>query len=640
MGQVAPELRDLWSAHKAEVDANVAKIEDAVGDLMADALGDGARDVARGAAHQLAGTVGTYGFVDGSAHALALERALEQPPVREEAPRLAALVAALRGALADEAELPVTDADAVPLREGPAILVVCADRLRGEALAAEARRRGLAPIVAGDPIAARRATEAVPAPQFVVLDPGDAGWLADALALGGDLAGRRDGPLAVILADERTDRVEVARHRCAVLPRHGSPEAIFDGLFTLRDARPRTRQTILAIDDDPALLDAVHALLGSGDGSVVASTTDPAALWEALEQHQPDLLLLDVDMPGMTGIELCRAVRGDLRWAALPVVFLTGRRDAATINAVFEAGADDLVNKPIVAAELRVRIANRLERTRLQQALSEIDPATSAANRGTGVSQANRLIALAASQRQPLAIAIASVNPPPGLGELERGPATEQVLRAAVVALRGALRAEDVVARWDDRRLLVALYGLNAAQARRRVGEALDTAPGTHAGVAGYPAEGEDLDALCRSAARALDHPGEADADPTAVDVVVIEDDVVLSDLLAQALELRGYSCRVIADGEEAVQALAGSQSTLTAPLVLLDWDLPGRNGLSVLRELGRAGVLHQTRVIMLTLHSGETETLEALKLGAFGHVAKPFSVPVLLERVRRALEG
>jgi DNA-binding response OmpR family regulator len=647
MVQVARELRDLWSAHQVEVDANVAMIEDAVGDLMADALGQSTLDAARRAAHQLAGTVGTYGFVDGSAHALALDRALEHTPLPKDAPRLAALAVALRAALADETELPladgadvpVADGAEVPVAEGPAILVVCADALRSDALAAEARRRGLMPFVAADPLAARRTVEAGPAPEFVVLDPGDAGWVADALALGGELAGRPDGALAVILADERTDRVEVARHRCAILPRRGSPEAIFDGILTLRDARPRTRRTILAIDDDPAILAAVHALL-SGRGWIVASSSDPTALWDALEQHRPDLLLLDVDMPGTSGIELCRAVRGDLRWAAMPVLFLTARRDAATIEAVFEAGADDLVNKPIVAAELHVRIANRLERTRLLLALSEVDPAISAANRRTGVSQANHLIALAASQRQPMAIAIARVDAPPGLGELERRTVAEQTLRAAAVALRGTLRAEDVVARWGDRELLVALYGLNAAQARRRLAEALDEAPATRTGVAGYPTDGGALEILCGSAARALERPDDADADSQPVDVVVIEDDAVLADLLEQALELRGYSCRVIGDGDAAVRALTGSRPALTAPLVLLDWDLPGRNGLGVLRELGRAGVLHQTRVIMLTLHSGESETLEALKLGAFGHVAKPFSVPVLLERVRRALEA
>jgi len=70
----------------------------------------------------------------------------------------------------------------------------------------------------------------------------------------------------------------------------------------------------------------------------------------------------------------------------------------------------------------------------------------------------------------------------------------------------------------------------------------------------------------------------------------------------------------------------------------VLDVDLPGLDGLSVLRRLARDDVLADTRVIMLTARSGEAEVLEALELGAFDHVAKPFSVPVLMQRIRRAL--
>jgi DNA-binding response OmpR family regulator len=62
-------------------------------------------------------------------------------------------------------------------------------------------------------------------------------------------------------------------------------------------------------------------------------------------------------------------------------------------------------------------------------------------------------------------------------------------------------------------------------------------------------------------------------------------------------------------------------------------------DGLAVLRRLARDGVLGRTRVIMLTAHSGEAEVVEALELGACDHVSKPFSVPILIQRIRRALK-
>ena len=73
---------------------------------------------------------------------------------------------------------------------------------------------------------------------------------------------------------------------------------------------------------------------------------------------------------------------------------------------------------------------------------------------------------------------------------------------------------------------------------------------------------------------------------------------------------------------------------------MLLDVGLPGLDGLSVLRHLGQRGRLGTTRVVMLTVRANEGEVLEALDLGAFDHVAKPFSLAVLMHRVRRAVEA
>lgn len=122
------------------------------------------------------------------------------------------------------------------------------------------------------------------------------------------------------------------------------------------------------------------------------------------------------------------------------------------------------------------------------------------------------------------------------------------------------------------------------------------------------------------------------------VDVVVVEDDPLLADLLRHALTTRGYRFRHFTDGQAAACELAGSPPAVRSRVVLLDVDLPALNGLGVLRQMAITDNLAATRVIMLTAHSSETEIVNALELGAFDHVAKPFSVPVLMQRVRRAL--
>ena len=120
----------------------------------------------------------------------------------------------------------------------------------------------------------------------------------------------------------------------------------------------------------------------------------------------------------------------------------------------------------------------------------------------------------------------------------------------------------------------------------------------------------------------------------------MVEHDSALASQLIQSLETRGHRTRRLEDGKEAVAALAGASPDISADLIVLDVDLPDLDGLSVLRRLAHDGVLTRTRVIMLTAWARDSEVLEALDLGAFDHVAKPVSVPVLMQRVRRALRS
>ena len=71
---------------------------------------------------------------------------------------------------------------------------------------------------------------------------------------------------------------------------------------------------------------------------------------------------------GVDGITLCRTLRADARWAATPVVFLTGAIAASAVDELFRAGADDYVEKPFAGPELAARVRNRLDRARLLRA--------------------------------------------------------------------------------------------------------------------------------------------------------------------------------------------------------------------------------------------------------------------------------
>jgi DNA-binding response OmpR family regulator len=117
------------------------------------------------------------------------------------------------------------------------------------------------------------------------------------------------------------------------------------------------------VDDDSAILTTVAQILQPW-GYRVVTLDKPQAFWEMLEATVPNALILDIEMPCYSGLELCQAVRQDPRWANLPILFLSAHRDQDSICQVFLAGGDDYINKPIVEAELIARLLNRLERSR------------------------------------------------------------------------------------------------------------------------------------------------------------------------------------------------------------------------------------------------------------------------------------
>ncbi len=136
-----------------------------------------------------------------------------------------------------------------------------------------------------------------------------------------------------------------------------------------------TEGRILIVDDDLKILKFLRTLLEPW-GLQVITLSDPRRFWEGLTHANPDLLILNIQMSRMDGLELCQQIRGEEPWNSLPILLLTTRIDTETATQVFAAGADDFVSKPIIGPELIVRVLNRLERTKLLKRLMRNQPPT------------------------------------------------------------------------------------------------------------------------------------------------------------------------------------------------------------------------------------------------------------------------
>ncbi len=118
---------------------------------------------------------------------------------------------------------------------------------------------------------------------------------------------------------------------------------------------------ILIVEDDPDILNLISLYLQQA-GYEVEALSDGGLVLSRLRSNPVDLMVLDLMLPGMGGLEICRAVRSDSALARLPIIMLTARGDEADRVAGLELGADDYVTKPFSPKELVARVAALLRR--------------------------------------------------------------------------------------------------------------------------------------------------------------------------------------------------------------------------------------------------------------------------------------
>lgn len=115
-------------------------------------------------------------------------------------------------------------------------------------------------------------------------------------------------------------------------------------------------QTILVVDDDPALAEMIGIVL-AGEGYALEYCADGAAAVDRFHEVRPDLVLLDLMLPGKDGIQICQELRTE---SGVPIIMLTAKGDPTDIVIGLEAGADDYIVKPFNPKELVARVRTRL----------------------------------------------------------------------------------------------------------------------------------------------------------------------------------------------------------------------------------------------------------------------------------------
>jgi diguanylate cyclase len=139
--------------------------------------------------------------------------------------------------------------------------------------------------------------------------------------------------------------------------------------------------TILMVDDDNVMLLAVEAFLDAVGYRKFVTTTDPTETLALIDKHRPDVLLLDLVMPGMSGFDVMAQVRSRDEYRFLPVIVLSGETDPGARLKALEMGATDFLMKPVDPSELQLRVRNTLAFKAYQDRLADYMPVTGLRNR-------------------------------------------------------------------------------------------------------------------------------------------------------------------------------------------------------------------------------------------------------------------
>ncbi len=136
----------------------------------------------------------------------------------------------------------------------------------------------------------------------------------------------------------------------------------------MKKAEKTTDNLIIVVDDNPVVVKLIASML-EREGFAVRSAASGQALLDLLDTIHPDLILLDIDMPGISGIETCRRIKADTRTQEIPILFVTASNDKEHVIAGFAAGAQDYIVKPSTKEELLARVRTHLALHKAQQAL-------------------------------------------------------------------------------------------------------------------------------------------------------------------------------------------------------------------------------------------------------------------------------
>ena len=327
-------------------------------------------------AHNLVGLLGSLSLSEAAKISREIERLLRKTTKLniEESSQLRNLIKTLRQVLEESKSIGVNKARlASPKIERlhPLVLIIDRDLKLTEDLHQLGNNWGIQIEVASSISYGRQQIQKL-SPDLIILEINNDN--EDTIALLNELNSMNPRIPVIILSTrgELSARLEASKaDAVAFMRKPFSLEKVLITINQVLQKSPSLSGKILIVDDDPKFISLIKNRLIS-QNLQIETLCNPQEFWETLESFAPDLLILDLEMPNLNGINLCKVVRNDPNWYDLPILFISAYMNQANITKIVNAGADDFLSKSNLNLELQPRIFSHLQRVQRLKKIAEI----------------------------------------------------------------------------------------------------------------------------------------------------------------------------------------------------------------------------------------------------------------------------
>lgn len=290
-----------------------------------------------------------------------------------------------------------------------------------------------------------------------------------------ELQSKHETPVPIIYLSHEKDDIHI-RLRAS---RSGGEEFFFptadpgqliEKIERYTHASPQEPYRVLVVDDSQSQAHYIHTVLKKS-GMHPLSITDPMKVLTALEELQPEIIIMDMYMPGCTGMELARVIRQQDRFHSVPIIYLSAEDDISKQLHAMSQGGDDFLTKPIDPKHLTSTIHNRGRRARSLLALMIRDSLTGLYNHTHTLHLLEQELSRAKEKEQPLSFVMLDLDHFKKVNDTYGHPVGDRVIKSLALFLKQRLRKTDHIGRYGGEEFAVVLPNTSEGDAKTIMNE-------------------------------------------------------------------------------------------------------------------------------------------------------------------------